>query len=106
MANLRHRQWRVCFLPLLPEFKGKDEHHYEHFTQVKAFVDSNLKTWRDWCKRYNNAGLEVLENMRVEVAETDPWFYMNPHENERLIEALLDEHTLTRIRVRIKKVKP
>jgi hypothetical protein len=103
---VRHKPWRVCFLPQLPELKGKDEHVYEHFNQVKAYVETNLKTWKDWCKRYNTAGLVVLDEMRVMVAETDNFFYQNPHETERVIEGLLDQHTSTVIRVRIRKVKP
>lgn len=104
MSMPRHKPWRVCFLPEL--VKPSNEHSYEHFNQVKGFVDSHLKAWKDWATRYSTAGLVVLDELRIAVADLDNFFYSNPHETERVLEALLDPHTSTFIRVRVRKVKP
>ncbi len=104
MSNMKHRPWRVCFLPQLPQLKGKDEHAYMNFNQVPAFVESNLKEWRQWCTKHNSTGLVVLDEFSRMVRETESWFYQNAHLNERVIEGLLDNHTDTTLRVRIKKI--
>lgn len=101
---MKHRPWRICFLPQLPHLQGKDEHHYEQFRQAKEWAFKQLKDWEPWCKRYNSAGLVVLDELRTMVAETEGFFWQNPEKSERIIEGVLDQHTGTKVRCRIRKV--
>lgn len=93
----KHKPWRVCFLPQLAHLQGKDEHHYQHFGQAKTFACNQLDDWKGWCKRYNPAGLEVIDKMQSQIAETEGWFWTNHLETERVIEGLIDPFTETRI---------
>lgn len=59
----KFKPWRVCFLPQLAHLQGKDEHAYERFGQARDFVNNQIDDWKGWCKRYNSAGLKVLDEM-------------------------------------------
>lgn len=103
---MRHKEWHVCFLPLLPHLQGRDEHSYEHFNQAKAWAHNQIDDWVPWCKRYNPAGLLVLDDLKSTIASTEGWFWQGDLETERVMEGVLDEHTGTTIRVRIRRTKP
>lgn len=102
----KFKPWRVCFLPQLAHLQGKDEHAYERFGQARDFVNNQIDDWKGWCKRYNSAGLKVLDEMQSTVNETEGWFWQHDLENERVIEGLIDPDTQTSIKVRIRKVQP